>query len=118
MFNRTTGVVDPQVIAYWREHYDISDDIEKNWPSLAPNLTGKIHLFVGTEDTFYLDGAAHRLDSLLDRLHAQAQFTYLPGKTHFDLYQKGDDRFALMDQIAAEMYAVARPQSRSESKQR
>ncbi len=45
MFNRSTGIVDPQVIAYWKEHYDISYDIEKNWPTLAPNLTGKIHLW-------------------------------------------------------------------------
>jgi hypothetical protein len=66
-----------------------------------------------TNDTFYLDGAAHRLDSLLDRLHAQDQFTFVPGKTHFDLYQKGDDRFALMDRIIAEMCTVARPQSAS-----
>ena len=117
MFNRTSGAVDPKVIAYWREHYDIAHYTETNWPTLAPYLTGKIHLLVGTEDTFYLDGAAHRLDRLLDRLHAQAQFTYIPGKSHFDLYQKNDDRFALMDQIAAEMYAVARPQSRSGEKQ-
>ena len=118
MFNRTTGAVDPKVIAYWKEHYDIAHHMEANWSTLAPDLTGKIHLFVGTEDTFYLDGAAHRLDSLLNHLHAQAQFTYIPGKTHFDLYQKGDDKFALMDQIAAEMYAVARPQSASENKQK
>jgi hypothetical protein len=54
----------------------------------------------------------------LDRLHAQAEFTFIPGKTHFDLYQKGDDRYALMDQIAAGMYTIARPQSASENKQK
>jgi len=109
MFNRTTGAVDPKVVAYWGEHYDIAHRIEANWSTLAPNLRGKIHLFVGTEDTFYLDNAAHRLQALLDRLNGKAQFTFIPGKSHFDLYQKGDDKYALFDQIAAEMYAVARP---------
>jgi hypothetical protein len=109
MFNRATGAVDPKVVAYWGEHYDIAHRIESNWPTLAPSLSGKIHVFVGTEDTFYLDGAEHRLQALLDRLHANAQFTFVPGKSHFDLYQQGDDKYALFDRIAAEMYAVARP---------
>lgn len=116
MFNRATGAVDPKVVAYWGDHYDIAHRIETNWSTLAPDLRGKIHLFVGTDDTFYLDRAAHRLQSLLDRLNGEAQFTFVPGKTHFDLYQKGDDKYALFDQIAAEMYAVARPDSKSKTK--
>ncbi len=113
MFNRATGAVDPKVVAYWGEHYDIAHRIETHWTALAPDLRGKIHLFVGTDDTFYLDGAAHRLQSLLDRLHGHAQFEFLPGRTHFDVYRNGDDGYALFDQIAAEMYAVARPNSKS-----
>ena len=113
MFNRTTGAVDPKVIAYWGEHYDIAHRIETNWATLAPDLRGKIHLFVGTDDTFYLDSSAQRLQSLLDRLHGEAHFTFIPGRTHFDLYRKGDDKDALFNQIAAEMYAVARPDSKS-----
>ena len=101
MFDRTTGAVDPTVVAYWGDHYDIARRIETHWATLAPDLRGKIHLFVGTDDTFYLDSAAHRLQSLLDRLHGEARFTFIPGRTHFDLYQKGDDRYALFDQIAA-----------------
>jgi S-formylglutathione hydrolase FrmB len=112
MFNRATGAVDPKVVEYWGEHYDIARRIETHWTSLAPDLRGKIHLFVGTDDTFYLDGAAHRLQALLDRLQGQAQFNFVPGRTHFDLYQEGDDRNALFDRIGAEMYAVARPNSK------
>ncbi len=41
-----------------------------NWPTLGPDLDGKIHLIVGTADTFYLDGAAHKLQAVLDDLHA------------------------------------------------
>ena len=113
MFNRTTGAVDPKVIAYWKEHYDIAHHVEANWSTPAPDLTGKIHLFVGTEDTFYLDGAAHRLGSYWIVFDAQAQFTFVPGKTLFDLYLQGDERFALMYQIAAEMYSISPTTSRA-----
>jgi len=109
MFNRQTGNVDPAVVAYWRSHYDIAHRIETNWEVLKPDLRGKIHLYVGTDDTFYLDGAAHRLQSLLERLDGQGHFTFIPSRTHFDVYRLGDDNFALFDQIATEMYAVARP---------
>jgi enterochelin esterase-like enzyme len=109
MFNRATGAVDPKVIAYWGAHYDIAQQIQSHWNTLAPDLRGKIHLYVGTQDTFYLNNAAHWLQSLLDRLGAQAQFTFIPGRTHFDLYRQGNDPYALFDQIAAQMYAIARP---------
>lgn len=109
LFDRKTGEVDPDVAQYWCEHFDIAHLVEKNWSNLAPNVKGKIHLIVGTEDTFYLDGAAHRFAEVLTRLGADSHFTFLPGKTHFDLYQVGDDRFALFDKIAAEMYETARP---------
>jgi pimeloyl-ACP methyl ester carboxylesterase len=111
MFDRDTGDVDANVMSYWRDHYDIAHLLQANWPQLAPDLDGKIHLIVGTADTFYLDGAAHHLKAVLDGLHAQSDIRFLPGKTHFDLYAVGNDRMALLKQIAWEMYAVARPQS-------
>ena len=66
-------------------------------------------MFVGTADTFYLDGAAHRLDARLTKLGAGASFHYVEGRSHFDLYGVGPDRMGLFDEIGAQMYAVARP---------
>lgn len=109
MFNRVTGDVDPAVVSYWHDHYDLAHIVESNWPGLKGNLTGRIHLFVGTADTFYLDGAAHKLEAVLTRLGGEPHFTYLPGRTHFDLYGVGKDPMGLFDQISLEMYAVARP---------
>jgi hypothetical protein len=111
MFNRVTGAVDPAVVAYWHDHYDLAHIVEANWPQLKPDLKGRIHLIVGTADTFYLDGAAHRFEAVLNRLGADPHFTYLSDRTHFDLYAVGADRTALFDQISVEMYAVARPGS-------
>ena len=111
MFNRDTGVIDPAVVTYWRDHYDIAYRLQQQWPQLKADLDGKIHLYVGTADTFYLDGAAHKLQAVLDGLHAKSEFHFLPNRTHFDLYTQGNDRQALLKQISWEMYAIARPTS-------
>jgi len=116
MFDRETGDVDPAVVAYWRDHYDLAHIVQATWAQRGSELRGKIHVFVGTADTFYLDGAAHKMDAVLKSLNADAHFTYIPDRTHFDLYfiykTGGDpkgDRYGLFTQIGAEMYAVARP---------
>jgi enterochelin esterase-like enzyme len=112
MFDRMTGDVNPAVVAYWHDHYDLAHIVEQNWPALKPDLMGRIHLTVGTADTFYLDGAAHKFEAVLNRLGAEPHFTYLPGRSHFDIYVVGQDHYALLDQISAQMYAVARPKAR------
>jgi S-formylglutathione hydrolase FrmB len=111
MFNRDSGDVDPAVVTYWRDHYDIAWRLQHNWPTLKADLDGKIHLYVGTADTFYLDGAAHKLKAVLDGLGAKSDIRFLPDRTHFDLYKIGKDRHGLLKQISWAMYAVARPDS-------
>ena len=109
MFDRVTGAVHPAVAAYWRDHYDIAARLARDWPALKPDLDGKVHVLVGTADTFYLDGAAHKLQAVMDALGARSSFRYLPGRTHGDLYRIGEDKQGLTKTIAWEMYAVARP---------
>ena len=67
---------------------------------------------MGAADTFYLDGAAHRLEATLKGLGGRTDFRYVEGRGHFDLYTVGDDRWGLYKAIAREMYAVARPGSK------
>ena len=109
MFDHLTGAVHPEVVAYWHDHYDLAHIVEANWAQRGASLKGRIHLFVGTADTFYLDGAAHKFEARLNALGAEPHFTYIPDRTHFDLYVIDTDRMGLFDQIGAEMYAVARP---------
>lgn len=109
MFDRKTGAVDPDVVAYWGEHYDIARRIKTHWPQLKDDLDGKIHVIVGTADTFYLDGAVHKLDSVLDAVGADAQIVFRPGRTHMNLFAKDDNRHWLMQQITWAMYHHARP---------
>jgi hypothetical protein len=104
LFDRDTGKIDPEVAAYWEKHYDIANLLRTNWKKIGPLLNGKIHFTVGTADTFHLDEPARLLEQTIKDLGGKASFTYLKGRSHFDLYQGG-----LTEQIAKEMYAVARP---------
>lgn len=109
MFDRETGAVDPAVVAYWHEHWDLAQDVETHWTTRGPMLKGRIHLIVGTADTFYLNQSAKLFEVRLQKLGAEPHFTYVPGRTHFDLYGVENDPRGLFDRIGAEMYAVARP---------
>jgi hypothetical protein len=112
LFDRTTGAVDSAVIAYWKEHYDVAELLRRHWPELRRDVDGKVHLIVGSADTFYLDGAAHRLEATMKGLGARTDFRYVEGRGHFDLYTVGGDPWGLYKSIAREMYALARPGSK------
>jgi hypothetical protein len=73
LWNAQTGAIDPAVAKYWREHYDLTAYLQHDWDRLGTRLTGKIHVTMGTKDTFYLDAASHRLQDFLES-------TKLPGK--------------------------------------
>jgi len=106
LFDRVTGDVHPEIAKYWEEHYDIAHLVQVRWPEIGPDLKGKIHLIVGTWDTFHLDEPARKFQAVLDSLGADAHFTFIPRRDHFNLYEGGVD-----EQIAREMYQVARPGS-------
>jgi hypothetical protein len=96
------------------EKYDISRILRDNWKTLGPKLRGKLHITVGTADTFHLDEAVRLLDAELKKLGnpaSDAKIDYLAGRDHFDLYADG-----LELRIAQEMYAVARPKVRAARK--
>ncbi len=81
LWDRTTGRIDPEVARTW-EKYDIRLQLERNWKDLEPRLRGKLHITVGSLDTFYLDGAVLRLADSLKRLGSDAEITIVPGADH------------------------------------
>jgi hypothetical protein len=97
LWNRDTGMIDPKVAKHW-EKYDIRMLVEKNWPTLGPKLQGKIHVFMGDEDTFYLEGATKLLKESLQKLKSDAVVEIIPKKNHFNLLDK-----ALREKIARQM---------------
>jgi S-formylglutathione hydrolase FrmB len=84
LWDRKTGVIDQDVAKDW-EKYDIHLVLERNWNQLGPKLAGKLHVFMGTEDTFYLEGAARLLKESLEKLRSDAVVELIPGKNHMNL---------------------------------
>ncbi|CDG85047.1 esterase family protein [Janthinobacterium agaricidamnosum NBRC 102515 = DSM 9628] len=109
LFDRASGAVDAQVARYWRDHYDLAQLLEQRWPKQHALLKGRLHMIVGTEDTFYLDGAVRSFEQRWKVLDSDAKVTYLAGRNHLDLYTVGQDDLGLFDEIGKQMYAVARP---------
>lgn len=67
IWDKRTGVINPAVAAYWRENYDLRYIMERDWKTLGPKLAGKIHLYVGDMDNFYLNNAVYLTEDFLTR---------------------------------------------------
>ena len=65
IFNKETGEIDPAVAQYWREHYDLTHILARDWSTLGPQLRGKLHIYVGTADTYFLNDAVYLLEDFL-----------------------------------------------------
>jgi len=60
-----TGAIDHGVAAYWKEHTDLNAYLQRHWKELGEKLAGKIHIWIGDMDTYYLNNAVHLLEAYL-----------------------------------------------------
>ncbi len=81
LWNRTDGAIDPDVARAW-EAYDIRLVLERNWKMLGPKLKGKIHVYTGERDNYYLEGAVKLLKDSLSKLGSDARIEVIPEKDH------------------------------------
>jgi hypothetical protein len=65
IWDRETGVIDPVTAAYWRDHYDLSHILQRDWATLGPKLRGKLRLYVGDMDNYYLNNAVYEVEKFL-----------------------------------------------------
>ena len=79
IFDKVTGDIDPTVAAYWREHYDLSNIIARDWATLAPKLKGKIHVYVGSGDNYYLTDSVYFAQERLESLEPKYEGTVAYG---------------------------------------
>jgi len=61
-----TGEIDHSITDYWLKNYDLRYCLEKHWPKLGPKLVGKIHIYVGDMDNYYLNNAVVLLEAFLE----------------------------------------------------
>ncbi|HEY0380880.1 MAG TPA: alpha/beta hydrolase-fold protein [Candidatus Elarobacter sp.] len=106
LFDRETGRIDADVARYWEAHYDIVRTLRDNWSTLGPKLRGKLHVIVGSWDTFQLERGVMRLrDALATLPGSDAQIEIVPQRTHMDLYRGPNG--GLYARIDREMTAAA-----------
>ena len=98
LWDRETGRVDPDVVQDWSK-YDISRMLKRDWLSLELKLRGKLHVYTGALDTFYLNGAVERLAETVKELGSDAEVVVVPGKDHRDLLSK-ELRHKIMSQMS------------------
>lgn len=67
LFNKETGEIDPQVADYWKENYDLRYILERDWATLGPKLEGKIHIYCGDMDNYYLNNAVYQMEAFLKK---------------------------------------------------
>ncbi|KPK75929.1 MAG: hypothetical protein AMJ79_09130, partial [Phycisphaerae bacterium SM23_30] len=66
IWDKMTGEIDPEVAAYWRDNYDLRYILERDWATLGPKLEGKIHIYCGDMDNYYLNNAVYLMEDFLE----------------------------------------------------
>ena len=66
LWDKQSGRIDPQVAVYMRDNgFDLRYYLEKNWATIGPQLVGKLHIYCGDMDNYYLNLAVYRLEDFL-----------------------------------------------------
>jgi len=67
IWNKMTGEINPEVAAFWKENYDIGHILRRDWKTLGPKLEGKIHIYCGDMDNYYLNNAVYLVEDFLEK---------------------------------------------------
>jgi hypothetical protein len=83
LWDPKTGVINRAAAEYWKA-YDLRRVLEENWAELGSKLHGKLHIWVGEADDYFLDNAVRRLDAFLSRARPPygGTIAYGPGQGH------------------------------------
>ena len=79
IWDKLTGAIDSSVAAYWREHYDLGHILRRDWKTLGPKVRGKLKIYVGDMDNYYLNNAVYLVEDFLKGVQdppAEAEVDY------------------------------------------
>ncbi len=66
LWDKMTGEINPEVAEYWKENYDLRHILERDWNKLGEKLRGKIHIYCGDMDNYYLNNAVYLMEDFLE----------------------------------------------------
>ena len=85
IWDKVTGQIDRTVAEHWREHYDLGHILRRDWKELGPKLEGKLHIYVGEADNYYLNNAVYLVEDFLRSTknpHYNGEVDYEPRAEH------------------------------------
>src|SRR5262245_7431580 len=66
IWDKRTGVIDKSVAEHWRENYDLGHILRRDWSKgLGRKLQGKLRIYVGDMDNYYLNDAVYLVEEFL-----------------------------------------------------
>lgn len=83
LWDPKTGKINRDVVEHWKK-YDLRLVMQQNWKTLGPKLKGKLTIWVGEADEYFLNNAVHMLDAFLSKADPPygGKIIYGPGKGH------------------------------------
>jgi hypothetical protein len=83
LWDGVTGKLDREVLEHWKR-YDLRRVLQNDWANRGPKLRGKLHIWVGEADDYFLNNAVHLLDEFLRTAKPayEGSITYALGQGH------------------------------------
>lgn len=66
IWDKLTGEIDPEVAEHWKENYDLAYILNRDWPKHGQDWKGKIKIYCGDMDNYYLNNAVYLAEEILE----------------------------------------------------
>lgn len=68
IWDKKTGEINPTVAEFWKENYDLTYILNRDWKKHGKDWQGKIHIYCGDMDNYYLNNAVYLAEEVLNAL--------------------------------------------------
>jgi hypothetical protein len=85
IWDKRTGRIDATIARYWRDHFDLGHILTRDWPTLGPRINGKLHIYVGEADNYFLNNAVYLVEQRFRELSnpkPEVEIDYEPRAEH------------------------------------
>lgn len=111
LWDKLTGKIDRDVAFYMRDNgYDLRYYAEKNWSTIGPKVSGKIHFRCGDMDNFYLNLAVYLFEDFAKKAaNPSSQFTFDYGRPMKGHWWHSQTWAEMLKEMAEQISANAPP---------
>ncbi len=66
LWDKYTGEINHEIAEYWKENFDLRHILQRDWDKIGQKLKGKIHIYCGDMDNYYLNNAVYLMEDFLE----------------------------------------------------